>query len=102
FSPDKVLVNVPDRFNAIVLGKEKMGEKELIILKLTPKENKGNLQWMKLWVDDDEHLMKKIQALDISDNLTTYAIEKVSLKQGLNDKQFHYEALPGIEVIDLR
>lgn len=102
FTPDKVLVNVPSHYDALILGREKIESTETIILKLTPKESKSNLQWMKIWVDDDEYLMKKIQVLDVSDNLTTYLIGKVKLNQSLKEIQFQFDAPAGTELIDLR
>ncbi|MGA2623595.1 MAG: outer membrane lipoprotein chaperone LolA [Bacteroidota bacterium] len=109
FSPDKVLVNVPQQYSATVLSKEGVSGGETIVLKLIPKERSShsgesstNLQWMKVWVDRDEWLMKKIQILDVSDNLTTYVIEDLKLNTGLADDQFQYQIPRGAEVIDLR
>ena len=56
---------------------------------------------MKVWVDD-ERLMKKIQVLDISDNLTTYYVEAIKINTGLNDREFQFTAPSDAEVIDLR
>ena len=77
FSPDKVLTNVPDNYNATLLGKEKIQKYETVILKLVPKLEKSNIKWMKIWVDQDEWLMRKIQIQDISDNLTTYSVDSI-------------------------
>ena len=101
FSPDKVLVNVPQHYTAAILGKEKNQGHETSILKLMPIDPKANIQWMKVWVDDDR-LMKKIQVLDISDNLTTYFIETIKINTGLNDSQFQFTPPNDVEVIDLR
>ncbi len=102
FSPDKVLVNVPEHYVATILGKEKLKDLATTILKLNPKDSKSNVQWMKIWVDDDESLMRKVQVLDTSDNLTTYFIERVSLNSGVKDSVFQFDAPAGVEVIDLR
>lgn len=101
FSPDKVLVNAPRRYTATILGKENIQEHETTVLKLLPNDAKSNMQWMKVWVDHDL-LMKKIQVLDVSDNLTTYTIESLKLNTGVNDSEFKFSVPDGIEVIDLR
>jgi chaperone LolA len=101
FSPDKVLVNVPQRYNATMLGKEKVQGKETTVLKLIPIDPKSNLQWMKIWVDDDR-MMKQIQILDISDNVTTYSIEAITVNAGIADGEFKFTAPNDVEVIDLR
>jgi len=102
FSPDKIMVNVPDNYNASILGKEKLKDRELLAIKLIPKNKKSNIRWMKVWVDEDDLLMKKIQVLEVSDNLSTYTIDELKINQGISDKEFLYEAPSGIEVIDLR
>lgn len=102
FSPDKVLVNVPDRYGAAILGKEKLANQETTIVKLNPKDSKSTVQWMKLWVDDDESLMRKVQVLDVSDNLTTYVVDSIALNTGVKESQFRFDPPGGVEVIDLR
>lgn len=102
FSPDRVLVNAPENYTAAILGKEEVGKKEASILKLVPKSDKSNLKWMKVWVDRDEWLMRKIQLLDIADNLTTYEVGSLKLNAGLPDSTFRFTPPPGVEVIDVR
>jgi len=102
FSPDKVLVNVPGNYNSVLLGKEKSGEQEVSILKLTPKNEKLNLKWMKIWVDNDDWLMKKIQILDISDNLMTYTLNEIKINSDIADSAFQFVSPDSINVIDLR
>jgi len=102
FSPDKVLVNVPKQYSATVLSREKIEDRETIVLKLVAKEQSSNLKWMKVWVDPDEWLMERIQILDVSDNLTTYFINGLKLNTGLADGQFEFQVPKGIDVIDLR
>ncbi|MBI1805443.1 MAG: outer membrane lipoprotein chaperone LolA [Ignavibacteria bacterium] len=102
FSPDKVLVNVPNNYSSTVIGKERLGSQEATVLKLIPKNPTSSLKWMKVWVDTDELLMKKIQMLETSDNLMTYVVTDIKLNPGLADSQFQFEPPTGVEVIDLR
>lgn len=102
FSPDKVLTNVPKNYIATILGKEKVGSQGTSILKLIPKDTKSNLKWMKVWVDQDEWLMRKVQVLDVSDNLTTYAMSDIKLNTSIADSRFQFTPAKGVEVIDLR
>ena len=102
FSPDKVLVNVPAHFIATLLGKERLGHEETTILKLNPKDPRSNIQWMKIWVDNDESLMRQVQVLDVSDNLTTYIIDRIAMNTGIEESQFHFEPPQAVEIIDLR
>jgi outer membrane lipoprotein carrier protein len=102
FSPDRILVNVPGNYSATLLGKEKVLERETSVLKLIPRSTKSTIKWMKLWVDQDDWLMRKIQLLDIGDNQTTYVIRDVKLNAGIPDTMFVFSPPPGVEVIDVR
>jgi outer membrane lipoprotein-sorting protein len=102
FSAENILVNIPERFTSVVLGKEKISDRETLILKLTPKEERSAAKWMKLWIDEGEVIVKKIQILDLSDNLMIYSIDTISFNTGLSAKMFHFETPDGANVIDLR
>jgi outer membrane lipoprotein carrier protein len=102
FSPDKILVNVPENYYSTFLGKEKIDDIEVNIVKLVPQNDKSSTRWIKIWVDTDKWLMKKIQMQDVSDNLTTYLVEKIKLNSGLTDSVFQLDIPKDAEVIDLR
>jgi outer membrane lipoprotein carrier protein len=99
FSPDKVLVNVPAQYTSVLLDPDSSGN---AVLKLTPKKPRSSLKWMKVWVDKHETLMRVIQVLDASDNLTTYTVEDLKVNTGLDDARFHFDPPAGVDVIDLR
>ncbi|HZY09751.1 MAG TPA: outer-membrane lipoprotein carrier protein LolA, partial [Bacteroidota bacterium] len=80
----------------------KLKDRETTIVKLIPKNTASNIKWMKVWVDTDDWLMKKIQVFDISDNLMTYFVEDLKLNSGLADSTFQFDIPPDVEVIDLR
>lgn len=46
--------------------------------------------------------MRRMQYLDVSDNLTTYEITDIKLNLALRDNQFQFEPPKDAEVIDLR
>jgi len=102
FSPDKVLVNVPANYIAELLGRDTVASHETDQIKLVPKDTKGNVKWIKVWVDRDELLMRKMQILDMSDNLTTYNIGEIRLNRAMSDSEFEFQPPKTAEVIDLR
>jgi outer membrane lipoprotein carrier protein len=102
YTPDKILVELPANSITTSLGKEKIGERECTILKMVPKDSKAAVTWMKVWVEHGEWLAKKIQVLDVSENLTTYTINGITINKGIPDSQFRYTPPPGAEVIDVR
>jgi outer membrane lipoprotein carrier protein len=101
-TPDKLLVNVPDKYSTTLLGSEKLDDRPLAILKLVPKTKGSTVQWMKVWVDTDDWLMKKVQVLDLSDNLTTFIITDIRINPSIPDSQFRFTPPEGVDVIDLR
>ncbi len=101
FSPDKVLVNVPKNYFATLLPGEESKD-ESAVLKLTPRDEKSQIKWMKVWINRSDWLMRKIQIQDISENLTTYTLSDIRLNTNLQDSLFRFTAPEGVEVIDLR
>lgn len=101
-TPDKVLVNVPDRYNTTLLSRDKSGDNEIAIVKLTPKDENSNVQWMKLWIDTDDWVLRKVQFQDLSDNITTYTVSDLKVNTGLTEKQFQFDPPKDAQVIDLR
>jgi outer membrane lipoprotein carrier protein len=102
FTPDRILVDVPENYSAALLGEEKTATSESSVLKLVPKSEKSDLKWMKLWVDRNDWMMKRIQLLDVADNQTTYVLTGVTLNAGIPDSTFRFQPPPGVEVIDVR
>ncbi len=101
-SPDKILVNVPQDYAAAIVGTENVHGRATTILKLTPKVRRSSLRWMKVWVDDDGELMRRIQTLDASENTITYDLDDIVLNAGVPDTRFQFTAPPKADVIDLR
>lgn len=101
-SPDKLLVNIPEDYTVTILGKEKFGKKETVILKMIPNDKVSNLKWIKVWVDESDYLMYKVQVFDVSENLMTYTVENIKINSGLADTQFQFSIPSDAEVIDLR
>lgn len=102
FSPDKVLVSVPENYVAAILGRDTVRGREATILKLTPKSKRNSLRWLKVWVDDDDALMRRIQVYDASENTVTYDLDEIKLNSGVADSRFEFVPPQKSEVIDLR
>lgn len=101
-TPDRVLINVPDKYTTTLLNKEKNGDSQLSVMKLIPKDQSSNVQWMKIWVDTDEWVLRKVQFQDISDNITTYVVDDIKINSGVPDGKFQFSPPDGVQVIDLR
>jgi chaperone LolA len=101
-TPEKVLTGIPKKYNASVLNKEETAGVELTVLKLLPKEERSSFRSIKMWIDEDKMIIKKIQILDASNNITTYVVTDLKIDSGLTDSIFVYKPESGYEIIDLR
>jgi chaperone LolA len=101
FSPDKVLLTIPEDYQSAVAGKETIGGIATSILQLTPKAKRSNIKWMKIWVDAND-TMRKVQLSDATETTMTYELSDIRLNPGIADSAFSYKAASDVEVIDLR
>lgn len=102
FSPDKIMVNVPLNYNAILIETEKLFNKNTFVIKLTPRNERSLIKSMKVWLNKEEYLMEKVEIVDVSDNITTYISKSITINAGLKDEIFQFSIPQGVEVLDLR
>jgi outer membrane lipoprotein-sorting protein len=101
-SPERILTAAPRDFSATVIGREKSGSRDLLLLKLIPKGEQSTLKSMKLWIDDDEWLIRKVEMADLNGTETVYTVNDIRLNTGLEDSRFSYRIPEGATVVDLR
>jgi chaperone LolA len=101
--PRDLLFKYPHDYYASLLDEVEYGGEDHYILKLDPKEDThGFIKTMKIWVNEDNYLISKIEYTDFNDNTSLFEIKKVLTDKVLSDKLFQFEAPEGAEVIDLR
>ncbi len=101
-TPERLLVKLPTEYTAAILGEEKVGKEETTVLKLTPSVAGKSVRWFKIWVDEDDLTILKLQLLDIGENEITYELSGIAMNRGLPDSTFRFTLPPGAEVLDLR
>jgi chaperone LolA len=101
-SPDKFLLQYPEDYYSTLLGQEKVVNNQTYILKLTPKNDNSFIKSMKVWVDDNEWFIRKIEWSDINENVTTYIVKKIEINSKMNDDKFNFSPSKDVQVIDLR
>ncbi len=101
--PRDMLFKYPKEYLASFLGEEEWGNKTMFVVKLDPKDNiHGFIKNMKLWVEDDEWIVHKIETIDLNGNSSIFEIYNMDTKKKLSEDLFTYAPGDGIEVIDLR
>ncbi len=102
FSPDKILLNAPENYSSTFLKKEKIENRELTVVKLTPKDERSFIASMKLWIDEKDSLIKKAEVIDVNENFTQYTVKKILLNKNIDENEFTFQIPENVEVIDLR
>ncbi len=100
-TPEQILTGATGAYQATLIGRETVKGTELIVVKLIPK-NASVLQSLKLWVDPDSWLIKRVELVDINDKRTDYSISDIKTDLNLPDTTFTYRIPQGVEVVDLR
>ena len=101
-SPERILGAAPGDFEATLIGRDKVGKTEAIVLKLLPRGEHSSVKSMKLWVDDKEWFVRKAQVDDMSGKETSYVVHDAKFNSGVPDSRFTYQIPEGAETVDLR
>lgn len=101
-SPDRFLLQLPDTYFVALLGSERDQEATLEVLKLVPKDDRSFLKSVKVWVDQSDWGIRKVQMLDLNDTETTYTLTNIRLNQPLQPDTFTFVPPKGTDVVDLR
>ncbi len=101
-SPEKILTGAPSDFTSTMIGKDKIGKTDVVVLKLVPNSEQSMVKTMKLWVDNSTWLIKKAEIVDVNGKQTEYLVTDVKINTGLQDSRFTYQVPEGAEVVDLR
>jgi outer membrane lipoprotein carrier protein len=102
YSPERILLAAPADFTPTLTAREKSGKADLVVLKLLPTDQHGYIRSLKLWVNDADHMIKKVEMTDANDKETTYIVNDLRINRGLGDARFTYPIPEGVEVVDLR
>ncbi|RMH61233.1 MAG: outer membrane lipoprotein carrier protein LolA [Calditrichaeota bacterium] len=101
--PRDMLFKYPREYLSTLLRTEKQNGNDLFVIKLTPRGKvTGVIKSMKIWVEDDRWLIKKIETTDLNGNRTAFEISHIDTEHPIPDKKFVFEAKPGVRVVDLR
>ena len=101
-SPSRFFIEFPKDFYIEVIGSDKLNNKKVYVLKLTPKNTDNYIQGMKLWVDDELWFVRQIQVSDINGSTTFYKLKNLEINKGLPDSHFKFIPNKNVEIIDLR
>jgi chaperone LolA len=101
-TPERVLVQAPTDYTSSLLGKEKLGKIDAVILKLVPRDENAMVTAMKIWVNEQDWMLRKVEISDLTGKLTTYTVSSIKVNTGIPDSRFVFQVPEGVEVVDLR
>jgi len=101
-SPERILSAAPEDYAATLVTREKGAHGDVIVLKLTPRDQGSVVKSMKLWVQESDWLIHKVEIQDQHGKETTYQVLSFKTNIGLPDSRFVYQIPAGVEVVDLR
>jgi len=101
-SAEQFMLNLPANYYASLLGYEKQSTGNTILLKLVPKDDRSFVKSVKLSIEENNWLLRKIMILDVNETETTYTVKDIKLNTNVNEKTFTFETPEGAEVVDLR
>lgn len=103
FLPRDMLFKYPKEYYSTLLKQEKLNGKKVFVIKLDPRENiYGYIKSMKIWVEDNEWLIGKVETTDLNDNVSTFEISDIKINQKLKDSYFSFIPAEGMNVVDMR
>lgn len=101
-SVSKFFLEFPKDFYISVGGRDKINQLNVYELKLAPKSTDNVIKQMRLWVDEKEWIVRKIEMEDRNNSTTIYELTKILINNNLADSRFIYQVPAGVEIIDLR
>lgn len=101
-SIDKMLASLNGGYECDSIGKEKLGDSELAIVKMLPKNDTLPIKYMQIWIDERDLLIRKMQVVDLNEYSTTYTIDKMKFNSHISDRVFQFEPPKGVEIVDMR
>ena len=101
-SPEQFMLNLPANYYASLLGYEKQTAGNVVLLKLVPKDDRSFVKSVKISVEENGWMLRKIIILDVNETETTYTVKDIKLNTNIREKTFTFETPAGAEVVDLR
>ncbi len=100
--PKNLLFKYSEEYKPIFVAEEEIDGHKTYLLNLVPKDEEPFIKSMRIWVDTDDWFTRKIEQVDINDNVNTYMVANIQKNVKLDASIFSFEVLPGYEVVDMR
>ena len=89
------------KYEAELLGAEKVQGAECKKMLLTPRERGTDFEKLTLWVDGKSYLIRKMELQDLTGNKTLFWFTDIKINPGLPKSRFEFKPPGKVELIDL-
>jgi len=101
--PRDLLFKYPQKYYATLLSESKEDNKKLYVIRLDPKDQVyGYVKSLKIWVQDGDWLIDKIESTDVNGNKSLYEITDQDTKSKISEDKFKFIPGEDTEVVDMR
>ena len=100
--PSEMFLKFSNEYKNILKKEEKIDDSDCYLVLLTAKDKNIFIKEMKVWIDKKTWLTKKIEHVDINENITGYTLKNILINSKLDNNLFKFKNKNNIEVIDMR
>ena len=99
-SPPNIFKQNAEEHQAVLLGEEKINERDCDVLSLVSRDPGETL--VTVWIDRDLHFPVKAREETSTGDIATHALSDVRLNEIIDDRIFTFIPPEGVSVIDMR
>lgn len=101
FSPQNLLVEIPNFSKIVFDGEENIDNKKTFKFSIFPTRSNPEFKSLKLWIDENK-IIWKIQTEDWAGNNYSFLVQSFNFNQELKNDFFKFKIPAGVKVVDLR
>ncbi len=100
--PIELIFNFDKRYDSRLIERENVEGVNCYVLEGIPKNENLEIKSLKIWIEPKKWVTKKIEYVNLNDNIIVYNILNVKFNNKLKRDFFKFESPKGAEIIDLR
>ncbi len=100
--PREILFDYPSMFDITQVRDAMIQQRPAYLINLSPKEDGTGVREVKVWIDAEDSIARRMEWTDETGNRTTYILEEINVNPGIDDERFTFQVPEGVTVYDLR
>lgn len=100
--PRQILLQYTQSYTSRTVGEEIIAGQDCVIILFTTENRDAFFPEVRIWIEQDHWIPRKIEQTDINDNRTIYNLDLVEFNLPVGVDSFRFVIPEGVEVIDMR